>query len=287
MFGPAGSADPEDPRRRAVGYTGMVGIERFLGVDLAWRDGLAGTAANESGVVAIDGDGHVLDAGWTRGAAATAEWVDTAAGDHPALVFIDAPVVIDNPAGQRLCERQVGQRYGRWRVSANTTNLGSPRRAGVTLRELLQTAGWRYSDGWAGPPSGGRSMSECYPYTTLVGAPELGYDVDGERPRYKRKPRSQRMEQWRLTRAAACDELVRRMDRLRGGVPPLLLRSHPLTRQLLDEPSPTPDAAYKHREDLIDALLCAWTAALWAVHGASRCQVLGDQMAEYLSEIRR
>jgi len=104
----------------------MVGIERFLGVDLAWRDGLAGTAANESGVVAIDGDGHVLDAGWTRGAAATAEWVDTAAGDHPALVFIDAPVVIDNPAGQRLCERQVGQRYGRWRVSANTTNLGSP-----------------------------------------------------------------------------------------------------------------------------------------------------------------
>jgi predicted RNase H-like nuclease len=33
--------------------------------------------------------------------------------------------------------------------------------------------------------------------------------------------------------------------------------------------------AYKHREDLIDALLCAWTAALCARHGPARCQVLG------------
>lgn len=35
------------------------------------------------------------------------------------------------------------------------------------------------------------------------------------------------------------------------------------------------DAAYKHREDLIDALLCAWTAAFWVRHGLARCQVLG------------
>jgi predicted RNase H-like nuclease len=50
---------------------------------------------------------------------------------------------------------------------------------------------------------------------------------------------------------------------------------HPVTRQLTREPSPISDAAYKHREDLIDALLCAWTAALWARHGLQRCQVLG------------
>jgi predicted RNase H-like nuclease len=35
------------------------------------------------------------------------------------------------------------------------------------------------------------------------------------------------------------------------------------------------NAAYKHREDLIDALLCAWTASLRARHGLDRCQVLG------------
>jgi predicted RNase H-like nuclease len=41
------------------------------------------------------------------------------------------------------------------------------------------------------------------------------------------------------------------------------------------EPSPGDDCAYKHREDLIDGLLCAWSASLWACHGLDRCQVLG------------
>jgi hypothetical protein len=45
--------------------------------------------------------------------------------------------------------------------------------------------------------------------------------------------------------------------------------------ELIEQPSPVSDSAYKHREDLIDALLCAWTASLWARHGFDRCQVLG------------
>jgi predicted RNase H-like nuclease len=44
---------------------------------------------------------------------------------------------------------------------------------------------------------------------------------------------------------------------------------------LRDEPSPQGNREYKHREDLIDALLCAWTASLWLRHGFARCQVLG------------
>jgi predicted RNase H-like nuclease len=39
----------------------------------------------------------------------------------------------------------------------------------------------------------------------------------------------------------------------------------------------TPSASqYKQREDLLDAALCAWTAALWYRHGPARCQVLGS-----------
>jgi hypothetical protein len=34
-----------------------------------------------------------------------------------------------------------------------------------------------------------------------------------------------------------------------------------------------PFTLYKHREDLIDALLCAWTASLWASHSSGLCQV--------------
>jgi predicted RNase H-like nuclease len=116
-------------------------------------------------------------------------------------------------------------------------------------------------------------VSECYPYTTLVGAAELGYDR--QRPRYKRRPPGLPAARWRPERAANCDTLIGRLARLASADPPLRLDTHPLTRRLAAEPSPVSDAAYKHREDLIDALLCAWTASRWARHGLHRCQVLG------------
>ena len=148
---------------------------------------------NETGVVAINSGGQVLDAGWIHGVEETIAWANAAAGSCDALMFVNAPLVVRNDAGQRLCETQVGQRYGRWKVSANTTNTQSPRLAGVRFLSLAEQAGWRYSDGSHGPQADGWVVSETYPYTTLVGAPELGYDA--ERPRYKRKPpaiRSQR-----------------------------------------------------------------------------------------------
>jgi predicted RNase H-like nuclease len=249
------------------------GASRFLGVDLAWREAAGGRPANESGVAVLDAAGRVLDVGWARGVDEITEWISTAADSAPALVFIDGPLVVTNATGQRLCERQVGQRYWRWQVSANTTNLRSPRLAGVTLRRRLEAAGWTYSDGTDWPPAATRTMCECFPYITLVGAAEFGYTE--ERPRYKRQPRRMPAAAWRPQRAAACDDLIRRLAALSEADPPLLLDSHPATRALRHKPSPLADADYKHREDLIDALICAWTAALWSRHGPARCQVLG------------
>ena len=248
-------------------------VTRFLGVDLAWREGRGDLPANETGVALLDPAGRILDAGWTRGVPDTLDWADAAAGGRDAVMFVDASLVVTNPAGQRRCETQVGQRYGAWKVSAHSTNLRSPRLAGVRLLSLAGQAGWRYSDGRAGPPASGRVISESFPHCTLVGAAELGYDR--ERPRYKRQPRRLPVAEWRPRRAATCDELIRRLGRLASADPPLRLDSHPVTRQLAAEPSPLGDVAYKHREDLIDALLCAWTAALWVRHGLRRCQVLG------------
>jgi predicted RNase H-like nuclease len=245
----------------------------YLGVDLAWREDRPGLPANETGVAVIGPDGRVLDAGWARGVEQTLAWAEAAAGGGRALMFVDAPLVVTNEAGQRPCETQVGQRYGRWKVSANPTNTRSPRLAGVRFLGLAEASGWRYSDGRDGPPAGGCFLSECYPYTTLVGAAELGYDR--QRPRYKRQPPRLPAARWRPERAANCDTLISRLVGLAAADPPLRLDSHPVSRLLAEEPSPLGDVAYKHREDLIDALLCAWTASLWARHGLGRCQVLG------------
>jgi predicted RNase H-like nuclease len=104
-------------------------------------------------------------------------------------------------------------------------------------------------------------------------APEFGCGT--EPLLYKRKPAQRPVAEWRRERAVNCDTLISRLGQPGAAGLPLLLHSHPVTRQLTGQPSPVSDAGYKHREGLIDALLCAWTAALRAHHGLGRCQVLG------------
>lgn len=137
---------------------------RYLGVDLAWGEGSEAKPANRSGVVALEPSGAISDAGWRIGLEATIDWIQQHAADD-ALLFVDAPLVITNPTGPRLADRQTGQRYGRWWVSANSVNLSSPRQAGVHLRERLEALGWHYCDGRGGPPSRG-SPSSIRPSTS-------------------------------------------------------------------------------------------------------------------------
>ncbi len=245
---------------------------RFLGVDLAWGEGSEDRPANYSGVVALSETGAIHEAGWTIGLDETQAWIECHAVDDT-LLFVDAPLVITNLTRQRLADKRVGNCYGRWWVSANSVNLSSPRQAGVRLRERLERSGWSYSDGLKGPPRHGRSVSECYPYATIVGAQELGYD--DKRPAYKRRPKGMRAAQFFPMRNAACDKLIRRVAGLAAADPPIDLVSHPSTRALLEEPSPRNSTLYKKREDLLDAAICAWTAAVWHRHGDQRCQALG------------
>jgi predicted RNase H-like nuclease len=203
------------------------------------------------------------------------------AGDA-AIAMVDAPLVVDNLTGMRECEKEIGRRYGRWKVSANASNLGLVHAlAGVALTQRLAGEGWRVAVG-QGPPAGGRSLYECFPYLALVGTPALGYD--GERPIYKRRPRHLTADEFRAVRARNADEIVRRIAALDD--PPIDLRSHPATAALLDEPTPLADRAAKHREDLLDAVLCAWTGLLWWHHGLARCQVLGDGPATVIAPAR-
>lgn len=215
----------------------------FIGVDAAWGE------VNETGIVALDPSGRVRHAGWATGLGPTVDWIcDRAEPDM--LVFIDAPLVVTNPTGQRLCETHVGQRYWRWSVAANSTNMASRRLGGVALLTALETNGLGYEDGIDGPPSSGRVVSECYPYTTIVGVELLGYHV---RPALQAQAEGDAHGRIRAVRAAACDELIRRVATLGHADPPLDVRSHEATRRLLEEPSPVDNRAYKHREDLLDA----------------------------------
>ncbi|AMM22157.1 hypothetical protein AX769_01105 [Frondihabitans sp. PAMC 28766] len=248
---------------------------RFVGVDLAWGEGTAAKPANETGLCVIDEHGTVQGAGWARGIEAVADWILTAVGESRAIVAVDAPLVVPNATGMREGEKQVGRAYGRWKVSANATNQALKWLGGVTLRDRLEEAGAVVVSGRHDPAAQRPRVSlvECYPYTTLVGMNELGYD--DERPRYKRLPRGVPPVEARAARAIATDDLIARLARLDTADPPLRLASHPVTAELLTSPTPLAGPAHKHREDLIDAALCAWTAAILHRHGEARVQLLG------------
>ncbi|BDZ47228.1 DUF429 domain-containing protein [Naasia aerilata] len=245
---------------------------QYIGIDLAWSEGSAGKLANESGYALLDERGVIRDAGWVRGIDAVVEWLEATAAPG-AVIAVDAPLVVANAEGMRESEREVARRYGRWQVYANASNTSVAWMGGVTLRRRLEHLGYTYLDGSAPASADARSFFECYPYTTIVGMEELGYER--ERPRYKRLDKSLTAAEGRARRAVEFDELLRRVGALTDAEPPVDLRSHPLTARLLDEPSTAQAAVHKHREDLLDAVLCAWTAAIWHVHGDSRTQVLG------------
>lgn len=248
-------------------------MTRYIGVDLAWGAGREGLLVKETGLVLLASNGVIVDAGWAQGVTAVTAWIEDHLADGD-VVAIDAPLVVTNSGGQRVAEREVGQRYmGGWQIAANSTNLAKRHLEGVTLRQRLEALGVRYSTG-AARFDGSSAMFECYPYTTIVGAPELGYATG--KPLYKRKPKRLPTSEWAALRARECDELVARMGRLVSASPPLDLLSHPTTAELVEVPSPSrPAAAYKHREDLLDAALCAWTAGLWVTRHLDAVQILG------------
>jgi hypothetical protein len=88
----------------------------------------------------------------------------------------------------------------------NSTNTAIRRLGGTALLKALENKGFSYDDGIDGPSRSGHVVSECYPYTTIVGYKPFGYDV---RPLYKRKPKAMGAAEFRVVRAAAIDLRLR------------------------------------------------------------------------------
>jgi predicted RNase H-like nuclease len=248
-------------------------MRRFLGIDLAWAEGTAARPARETGLACIDASGRVLDLDTVRGIDAVVAWVD-AWGGPGAVAAVDGPLVVANATGSRLAEKEVASRYGRLGISAYPSNQGLPAQGAVALRRRLEDAGWEYDDGsGAARDADARTMLECYPYTTLVGAPELGFD--GMKPRYKRLAPLLPTAERRRARAAEFRLVLDAVAGLAHADPPLDVTTHPRAAALVADGPALVERQHKHLEDLLDGLVCAWTASYWARHGTARSQVLG------------
>ncbi|MFT2708667.1 DUF429 domain-containing protein [Clavibacter zhangzhiyongii] len=248
-------------------------MRRFLGIDLAWAEGTAARPARETGLACIDDAGRVLALETARGIDEVVAWV-ARWGAPGAVAAVDGPLLVANATGSRLAEKEVASRYGGLGISAYPSNARMPAQGAVALRRRLEDAGWTYDDGsGAARDDAARTMVECYPYTTLVGAPELGFH--GMKPRYKRLAPLLPTAERRPHRAAEFRVVLDAVAGLAHADPPLDVDTHPRAAALVADGPAVVERQHKHLEDLLDGLICAWTAAYWARHGTARSQVLG------------
>src|SRR4029453_11978133 len=91
---------------------------RFVGVDLAWG------GRRPSGLAVLDAGGRVVGEGWATSDEEILAFLAAHDGKG-AVLALDAPLVVRNPAGTRRgCEAELQRLYGRAGAGPHPTNLG-------------------------------------------------------------------------------------------------------------------------------------------------------------------
>ena len=228
-----------------------------MGIDLAWG------GRRPSGLAVLDPGGVVVGEGW----ATSDEEIGGFLAVHDpggAVVALDAPLVVGNPAGTRRgCEAELQRRYGRVGAGPYPTNLGLLG-GRVRAMELVRRSARPYVTVPRDPGGGaGWWAVEVFPAPALVELGRLGRAV-----RYKKGPPEARRAGLRAVAAV--------LDGLAGAGPPLRLDpAGTLGRELgrLDE---LRGAGLKAVEDLADAHVCAYVGLWWWAHGPAATLVAGD-----------
>ena len=180
-------------------------------------------------------------------------------------ISIDAPLIIPNTRGQRVCEAQLNQQYRRYHAGCHPSNLSLyPDAASVRLSQYLSTRNFQH----LGKPANTKWQIECYPHPALIELFQLT-----ERLKYKKGKVSEKKEgQKELTR------LIRELSKRKS----LAL--------IIDQQYPSlPEAAaikkrkgrkIKENEDALDAIICSYIGACYA--GNPNNRIFGDSQTGYI-----
>jgi predicted RNase H-like nuclease len=210
----------------------------FLGVDLGWH-------GRPSGVARL----MPFRTGRLATHAEVLEWIDQQAGTGPAVVAVDAPLVIPNKAGMRPAEKAMHRAFGRYHAGCYPSHQGMPFAENVRLfsHSLLDR-------GFAHLGREPRGQIEVHPHAASVQLFRLDRII-----KYKRGTVAER----RMG-----------LERFRG-----------LLEGLLREPLPavpSRGSSLKAVEDMLDASLCAYLAWNWWHSGEAGNQVFGDAEQGYI-----
>jgi predicted RNase H-like nuclease len=227
-----------------------------LGVDLAW------TERNGSGACALDADGRVVDERILGADDEILDWVRDLASDS-AVLAVDAPLVVPNETGRRPCESELSREYGsRWAATHSSNRQLLLNRHGAIRGEDLARELRRSGFGnlWSQTRC---TLLEVYPHPAIIEAFGLPH-----RLAYKKGRIAERRAGLRRL-----DALILSLDR---ADPPLIGPPVEITDAMTG-------VELKAIEDLLDARICAWVAAVWSRYGDTGVRVFGDATSGHIA----
>ncbi|MBC7098697.1 DUF429 domain-containing protein [Candidatus Bipolaricaulota bacterium] len=238
----------------------------FVGLDLAW------SARNPSGLVVLErAKGGWFPSHWSAELGddlEIVEFIAEAVGAGPALIAIDAPLIVPNETGSRPCDRELSRVYRKREGGAlpvSRTGLGGVVR-GEVLVEKLSELGFELT---AQVEKGAavRQVVEVFPHPAMV-------ELFGLERTLKYKAKKGRPLEFRLKEFSQYVELLRSLKRWQ----PALAAGALLPKALHG----LRGRALKALEDLLDACFCAYIG-LWLWHwGPQGYRVFGSKQAGFI-----
>jgi predicted RNase H-like nuclease len=236
----------------------------FIGVDLAWRGG-----NRSSGVAVLKGDLHkaeLKDIEILGRLEEIIKYIDRHS-EETTFVAIDAPLIINNPDGQRKCETEISKFYGDRHASCHTSNLSLyPNADSVRLASDLLSRGFVHAP--SAGPGDKRVMLEVYPHPALLELYCLPTILKYKKGRVAERRTGQR-------------ELQKKIRELSYFALPLELTSK-LAEFLATDTNSLRGGELKANEDQLDAIVCAYIAYHFCVLGKSRTHQFGDVSSGYI-----
>ena len=237
----------------------------FIGIDFAWR-----SDKNPTGAVLMRGDrsgARVEVLSTLRAGEAVLDFV-LANSTEDTIVAIDAPLIIVNETGQRVCETEIGKRYGRNEASCHTSNLRLYKDANsVRLTTALLANGFDHVAVAKEEPVG-RLVAEVYPHAAMVELFKLEKII-----KYKKGLVS--------AKRVGLEELRGRLAGLTKAEPRIIM-SDILNALLTISLEGLAGRALKNYEDILDALFCSYLAYYYWYWGWERNRLFGDIEAGYI-----
>ncbi|MCS7286971.1 MAG: DUF429 domain-containing protein [Anaerolineae bacterium] len=234
----------------------------FVGIDLAW------SCRNPSAIVVLEGEKAVA---WNERIVSDEEiitFLRETVGEKPALIAVDAPLIVPNESGFRPCDRELAAAFRRYEAAPHPANRRRFRGKirGEELVRKLAAEGFVHSP-IIEPHKDTRQVVEVYPHPASVA-------LFGLERTLKYKARPGRPLDFRKKELSRFIALLKGLEK---AFPPLHAPGI-----LSGELSPLKGRELKTFEDLLDALFCAYIALYCWTFGPKGYRIFGNMEEGYI-----